>query len=54
MTPEEQALSDLMPFIDKIVETLHYAACKDWGNGDKTLVAALNLFMDIPYSPVSV
>jgi len=50
MIREEQALSDLMPVIHEIVETLKHAAVKNWDEGDKTLIAALNAFMDIPYS----
>ena len=53
MTPEEQALSDLMPVIHEIVETLKRIARKDWKGGDATVFAALDLFMDIPKdSPV--
>ena len=53
MTREEQALSDLMPVIHEIVETLKRLARKDWKRGDTTLFAALNIFMDIPKAVLS-
>jgi len=53
MTREEQALSDLMPVIHEIVETLKRIARRDWKGGDATVFAALDIFMDIPKdSPV--
>ena len=53
MTREEQALSDLMPVIHEIVETIKRIARKDWKGGDTTVFAALNAFMDMPKdSPV--
>ena len=47
MTPEEQALSDLMPVIDKIVEAIMHSARSDWDNTQRTWLAATDLFMDI-------
>ena len=47
MTPEEQALSDLMPVIDKIVEAIMHSARSDWDNAQLTLFDMADLFMDI-------
>lgn len=47
MTPEEQALSDLMPVIDKIVEAIMHSAQGDWDGTQRAWLAATDLFMDI-------
>lgn len=47
MTPEEQALRDLMPVIDKIVGAIMHSARGDWDNVQREWLAATDLFMDI-------
>jgi hypothetical protein len=47
MTPEQQALHDLMPVIDKIIEAGKYGANADWDNVNWTLLNAADLFMYI-------
>jgi len=45
--PEEQALLDLMPVIDKIVGAIMHSARGDWDNVQRAWLAATDLFMDI-------